>query len=206
MASLSAGVRRTLVFLLLMASATPLLAQQTGAIRGKVTTTDGATLPGVLVTARSEVLPQLRETVTATNGTGSGVARWQRNPTGLAPGVYVDTITVAVGGAVGSPQRVVDTPIAESGFTGVGIGAAMVGLRPVVEMMTFNFALVAIDQIVNTAAKIHYMSGGQYRVPLVIRGPGGTRCAPRASRWATSRSQYLKRQIWQNRRAQQGRL
>ena len=70
-------------------------------------------------------------------------------------------------------QRVVDTPIAESGFTGVGIGAAMVGLRPVVEMMTFNFALVAVDQIVNTAAKIHYMSGGQYRVPLVIRGPGG---------------------------------
>jgi pyruvate/2-oxoglutarate/acetoin dehydrogenase E1 component len=71
------------------------------------------------------------------------------------------------------PQRVVDTPIAESGFTGVGIGAAMVGLRPVVEMMTFNFAMLALDQIVNTAAKLHYMSGGQYHVPLVIRGPGG---------------------------------
>ena len=71
------------------------------------------------------------------------------------------------------PARVVDTPIAESGFTGVGIGAAMVGLRPVVEMMTFNFALLAMDQIVNTAAKLHYMSGGQYHVPLVIRGPGG---------------------------------
>jgi pyruvate/2-oxoglutarate/acetoin dehydrogenase E1 component len=71
------------------------------------------------------------------------------------------------------PQRVVDTPIAESGFTGVGIGAAMVGLRPVVEMMTFNFALLALDQIVNTAAKVHYMSGGQYHVPIVIRGPGG---------------------------------
>ena len=68
MASLSAGVRRTLVFLLLMASATPLVAQQTGAIRGKVTSTDGATLPGVTVTARSEVLPQPRETVTAANG------------------------------------------------------------------------------------------------------------------------------------------
>ena len=67
----------------------------------------------------------------------------------------------------------VDTPIAESGFTGVGIGAAMVGLRPVVEMMTFNFALLALDQIVNTAAKLLYMSGGQYHVPLVIRGPGG---------------------------------
>ena len=71
------------------------------------------------------------------------------------------------------PRRVVDTPIAESGFTGVGIGAAMTGLRPVVEMMTFNFALVAVDQIVNTAAKIRYMSGGQYHVPIVIRGPGG---------------------------------
>jgi pyruvate/2-oxoglutarate/acetoin dehydrogenase E1 component len=71
------------------------------------------------------------------------------------------------------PQRVVDAPIAESGFTGVGIGAAMVGLRPVIEMMTFNFALLALDQIVNSAAKIHYMSGGQYAVPIVIRGPGG---------------------------------
>lgn len=71
------------------------------------------------------------------------------------------------------PRRVVDTPICESGFTGVGIGAAMVGLRPVVEMMTFNFALLALDQIANHAAKIHYMSGGQYAVPLVVRGPGG---------------------------------
>lgn len=71
------------------------------------------------------------------------------------------------------PRRVVDTPISESGFTGVGIGAAMVGLRPVVEMMTFNFALLALDQIVNSAAKLSYMSGGQYHVPIVIRGPGG---------------------------------
>src|SRR5687767_3770098 len=71
------------------------------------------------------------------------------------------------------PRRVVDTPIAESGFTGVGIGAAMTGLRPVVEMMTFNFALLALDQIVNSAAKLLYMSGGQYSVPIVIRGPGG---------------------------------
>src|SRR2546427_3346698 len=68
------------------------------------------------------------------------------------------------------PARVVDTPIAESGFTGLGIGAAMLGLRPVVEMMTFNFALLALDQIVNSAAKMCYMSGGQYNVPLVIRG------------------------------------
>ena len=71
------------------------------------------------------------------------------------------------------PKRIVDTPIAESGFTGVGIGAAMTGLRPVVEMMTFNFALLALDQIVNTAAKMNYMSGGQYNIPIVIRGPGG---------------------------------
>src|SRR5213595_2236883 len=71
------------------------------------------------------------------------------------------------------PRRVVDTPIAESGFTGIGIGAAMLGLRPVIEMMTFNFALLALDQIVNSAAKLNYMSGGQYNVPIVIRGPGG---------------------------------
>jgi pyruvate/2-oxoglutarate/acetoin dehydrogenase E1 component len=71
------------------------------------------------------------------------------------------------------PRRIVDTPIAESGFTGVGIGAAMAGLRPVVEMMTFNFALLALDQIVNSAAKMNYMSGGQFNVPIVIRGPGG---------------------------------
>ncbi len=71
------------------------------------------------------------------------------------------------------PRRIIDTPISEAGFVGAGIGAAMVGLRPIVEMMTFNFALVAIDQIVTHAAKILYMSGGQFRVPIVIRGPGG---------------------------------
>jgi pyruvate/2-oxoglutarate/acetoin dehydrogenase E1 component len=71
------------------------------------------------------------------------------------------------------PRRIVDTPISESGFTGVGVGAAMAGLRPVVEMMTFNFALLALDQIVNSAAKMNYMSGGQYNIPMVIRGPGG---------------------------------
>jgi len=70
------------------------------------------------------------------------------------------------------PRRVVDTPITELGFTGLGIGAAMAGLRPVVEVMTFNFAVLALDQIVNNAAKIRYMSGGQLSVPLVIRGPG----------------------------------
>ena len=70
-------------------------------------------------------------------------------------------------------RRVVDTPISELGFTGIGVGAAMVGLRPVIEMMTMNFALLAIDQIVNGAAKLRYMSGGQIGCPLVFRGPGG---------------------------------
>jgi pyruvate dehydrogenase E1 component beta subunit len=71
------------------------------------------------------------------------------------------------------PMRVVDTPITELGFAGVGVGAAMVGLRPVIEMMTFNFALLAVDQIVNSAAKMRYMSNGQVGVPMVVRGPGG---------------------------------
>jgi pyruvate dehydrogenase E1 component beta subunit len=71
------------------------------------------------------------------------------------------------------PKRVVDTPIAEEGFVGLATGAAMLGLRPVVEIMTINFILVAIDQVVNHASKIHYMFGGQVRVPLVIRTPSG---------------------------------
>jgi pyruvate dehydrogenase E1 component beta subunit len=71
-------------------------------------------------------------------------------------------------------RRVVDTPIAELGFTGIGVGAAMVGLRPVIEMMTWNFALLAIDEIVNSAAKTRYMSGGQLGCPIVFRGPGGS--------------------------------
>src|SRR5258706_16123074 len=70
-------------------------------------------------------------------------------------------------------RRVIDTPIAECGFVGVGVGAAMVGLRPIIELMTFNFSLVAIDQIINNAAKIRYMSGGQFKMPVVFRGPGG---------------------------------
>jgi pyruvate dehydrogenase E1 component beta subunit len=70
-------------------------------------------------------------------------------------------------------RRVIDTPITEEGFTGVGVGAAMVGLRPVIEIMTWNFSMEAIDQIVNGAAKMSYMSGGQVKIPLVIRGPGG---------------------------------
>ena len=70
-------------------------------------------------------------------------------------------------------ERVVDTPITELGFTGVGVGAAMVGLRPIVEWMTFNFGIQALDQVINNAAKMRYMSGGQFKLPLVIRGPNG---------------------------------
>ncbi|TAU31340.1 pyruvate dehydrogenase complex E1 component subunit beta [Rhizobium ruizarguesonis] len=71
------------------------------------------------------------------------------------------------------PRRVVDTPITEHGFAGVGVGAAMAGLRPIVEFMTFNFAMQAIDQIINSAAKTLYMSGGQMGAPIVFRGPNG---------------------------------
>jgi pyruvate dehydrogenase E1 component beta subunit len=70
-------------------------------------------------------------------------------------------------------KRVVDTPIAELGFAGIGVGAAMGGLRPVVEFMTWNFALLALDQIVNSAAKMLYMTGGQLKMPIVFRGPNG---------------------------------
>jgi pyruvate dehydrogenase E1 component beta subunit len=71
------------------------------------------------------------------------------------------------------PKRVVDTPITELGFAGVGVGAAMVGLRPVIEFMTWNFALLATDQVVNAAAKMSYMSNGQFPMPMVFRGPNG---------------------------------
>lgn len=70
-------------------------------------------------------------------------------------------------------KRVVDSPISELGFAGLGVGAAMVGLRPVVEFMTFNFSFLALDQVINSAAKIHYMSNGQIRCPIVFRGPSG---------------------------------
>ena len=82
------------------------------------------------------------------------------------------------------PRRVIDTPITEYGFAGVGTGAAMGGLRPIVEFMTFNFAMQAIDHIINSAAKTNYMSGGQMRCPIVFRGPNGA-----ASRVAAQHSQ-----------------
>src|SRR5581483_10143745 len=81
---------------------------------------------------------------------------------------------------------VIDTPINENGFCGLGVGAAMAGLRPIVELMTFNFSLVAIDQIVNAAAKAHLMSGGQVKVPIVFRGAGGA-----GGRLAAQHSQSL---------------
>jgi pyruvate dehydrogenase E1 component beta subunit len=71
-------------------------------------------------------------------------------------------------------KRIVDTPIAELGFAGIGVGAAMNGLRPIIEFMTFNFSLVAIDQVINAAAKMYQMSGGQFNVPIVFRGPTGS--------------------------------
>src|SRR6267143_1080541 len=71
-------------------------------------------------------------------------------------------------------KRVIDTPITELGFAGLGVGAAMAGLRPIVEFMTFNFSILATDQIINSAAKMLYMSGGQFMIPIVFRGPGGS--------------------------------
>ncbi|WP_339606075.1 pyruvate dehydrogenase complex E1 component subunit beta [uncultured Roseivirga sp.] len=71
------------------------------------------------------------------------------------------------------PERVIDTPIAELGFAGIGVGAAMNGLKPIIEFMTFNFSLVAIDQVINSAAKMMSMSGGQFPIPIVFRGPTG---------------------------------
>lgn len=71
------------------------------------------------------------------------------------------------------PKRIIDTPISELGFAGLGVGAAMNGLRPIIEFMTFNFSLVAIDQVINSAAKMMSMSGGQFPVPIVFRGPTG---------------------------------
>ena len=71
------------------------------------------------------------------------------------------------------PRRVIDTPISEGGFSGLGIGAAMTGLRPIIEFMSWSFSFVAFDQLVNNAANMRYMSGGQFTVPIVFRGNSG---------------------------------
>jgi pyruvate dehydrogenase E1 component beta subunit len=102
----------------------------------------------------------------------------QRNPDvflmGEEVGVYQGAYKVSRGLLEEfGPMRVVDTPIAELGFAGIGVGAAMAGLRPVIEFMTWNFAVLALDQIVNSAAKIRYESGGQLLIPIVFRGPNG---------------------------------
>ncbi len=72
------------------------------------------------------------------------------------------------------PERVIDTPISEGGYTGLGIGASFLNVRPIIEIMSVNFAWLAMDQMFNTAAKVHYMSGGQLKAPIVVRSPGGT--------------------------------
>ena len=89
-------------------------------------------------------------------------------------GVYEGTFRITAGMLDRfGPKRVIDTPIAEAGMVGTAVGMAMLGLHPVVEMMTFNFSIVAADQIINHAAKVRYFSGGQVEVPMVIRGPHG---------------------------------
>jgi len=90
---------------------------------------------------------------------------------GLAGGTY--KATLGLFGKYG-PERVIDTPISENSFTGVGVGASFLGVRPVIEIMSVNFAWLAMDQIMNSAAKVRYMSGGQMKAPVVIRSPGGT--------------------------------
>ncbi len=93
-------------------------------------------------------------------------------------GVYEGTFRITAGMLKKfGPKRVIDTPIAEAGMVGTAVGMAMLGLRPVVEMMTMNFSIVAADQILNHAAKIRYFSGGQVDIPVVIRGPSRRRRA-----------------------------
>lgn len=87
-------------------------------------------------------------------------------------------------------DRVIDTPIAELGFVGLGVGAAMGGTRPIIEVMTFNFAILALDAIVNTAAKVHYMTAGQMSCPMVLRGAGGAGGALGAQHSQALESQY----------------
>lgn len=88
------------------------------------------------------------------------------------------------------PRRVIDTPITEEGFAGIGIGAAMAGLRPIVEFMTWNFALMAVDQLYSNAAKMRYMSGGQFKVPIVFRGPNGP------AEWLSSQHSQALQTLW----------
>ncbi len=88
-------------------------------------------------------------------------------------------------------KRVVDSPITENSFVGLGVGAANVGLRPIIEVMTFNFSILALDQIINNAAKLRYMSGGQFECPIVIRGPNGAGGALAAQHSQALEAQYV---------------
>jgi pyruvate dehydrogenase E1 component beta subunit len=87
-------------------------------------------------------------------------------------------------------KRIIDAPIAELGFVNLGVGAAMAGLRPIVEVMTYNFAILSLDAIINTAAKVHYMSAGQLSCPMVLRGPGGAGGALGAQHSQSFETQY----------------
>lgn len=90
---------------------------------------------------------------------------------GVAGGTYKATQGLY---AKYGPERIIDTPISENSYTGIGIGASMIGCRPIIEIMSVNFAWLAMDQIINVAAKVHYMSGGRIKAPVVVRMPGGT--------------------------------
>ena len=90
------------------------------------------------------------------------------------------------------PARIIDTPIAELGFAGLAIGAAMTGLRPVVEFMSFNFSFVAADQLISNAAKMYYMSGNRFSVPMVFRGPNGA-----AAQVSSQHSHCVEAHLWQ---------
>jgi len=119
-----------------------------------------------LMTMRDALNQALREELARDNSVflmGEEVAEYQ--------GAY--KVTRGLLEAFG-PKRVIDTPITELGFAGLGVGAAMAGLRPIVEFMTFNFSILATDQIINSAAKMLYMSAGQFKIPIVFRGPGGS--------------------------------
>jgi pyruvate dehydrogenase E1 component beta subunit len=88
-------------------------------------------------------------------------------------------------------RRIVDTPISELGFAGLGVGAAMAGLRPIVEFMTFNFSILALDQVINSAAKMYHMSGGQIPIPMVFRGPSGAALQLSAQHSQAAESWYV---------------
>src|SRR5882724_6914413 len=143
-----------------------------------------------IVTAAPEAAMGETQTITVREALRDAMAEeMRRDPTVLLMGEEVAEYQGAYKVSQGlleefGPKRVIDTPITEHGFAGLGVGAAFGGLRPIVEFMTFNFAMQAMDQIINSAAKTNYMSGGQMGSPIVFRGPNGA-----ASRVAAQHSQ-----------------